>query len=343
MGLLVVPVLAALIYTAPLEEVVARSSHVALASWQAEAKRFRVERWYRGAWPADRINVHGIPDFVGRECRKVPRVILFLEEVDGRLYLSGLRRYGKGSGAHASVRLVNDQGAVLAFSQRMNPGWPEPHPVSAKTLSEYEAVVKRALEAHPFQPQPGNRPALPPKYRDAFFEAVGGVFDWYQGRVPVEMPGWGRSKPRGDVLEAAAGRLAKWMESVPEEHRIHALDGMMILCRDVQGGGPDITPIFERVRSGVGKLDPEQAEAWILRELQFGDYYVNRVAFGLLAREVGPVTYERALVELEGWVERQAHNEGSDSWFALVRLGHRDRAEAAAARREARQSPLANK
>jgi hypothetical protein len=83
-------------------------------------------------------------------------------------------------------------------------------------------------------------------------------------------------------------------------------------------------------------IDASAARAWILGELVHGDYYTNRAELARLAKALGRSAFEAALAELEAWVERTGDNEGTAAWWALVELGHRDRANAAKARREAR-------
>jgi len=135
---------------------------------------------------------------------------------------------------------------------------------------------------------------------------------------------------------ARAQRLSTWVDEAPAKQRVHGLDALMMLCRIVQGGGPDTSVVEARVRERLKAAESEMTRAWILRELEHGDYYVNRAAYGRLAREHGPKTYEKALTILEDYVERTDVNEGVACYWALLELGHRDRAEAAVKRREAR-------
>ena len=90
------------------------------------------------------------------------------------------------------------------------------------------------------------------------------------------------------------------------------------------------------LRERLKAAESEMTRAWILRELEHGGYYVNRAAYGRLASEHGPETYEEALTILEDYVGRTEVNEGVACYWALLELGHRDRAEAAVKRREAR-------
>lgn len=355
--LLASPALAGIIHTAPLEEVVSRSSHVALVKWLPEEKRFRVERLYRGAWPDAQIELHGVPQLVMslyRACldkeiatdwhgggdsraRLLPHLVVFAEAVDGRLYLTGLRRYGTKFGAHASVRMLTDEGSVLRFFQVMNPGQPAPCRAEAATLEEFEKHLAGLLEKHPYQPQPGARPPLPLEHRERFFRAIGETFDWYQGRPHRDLEGWGVVRTDRAVLEATADRLEEWMDSVPKEHRIHGLDAMMILCRRVQGGGADTRAIQRRIYARLDGVDCAQAEAWVVRELRHGGYYINRVALGEAADRLGPGVWRMARTELEKSIERGGSN-GSSSYRALVRLGDRERADAALKRRQAAEA-----
>jgi hypothetical protein len=53
-----------------------------------------------------------------------------------------------------------------------------------------------------------------------------------------------------------------------------------------------------------------------------------------MAKTLGDDAYERAVRILESWVERTEWNKGVGAYWALVYLGHEDRAEKAVARRE---------
>lgn len=345
---------AALICTAPLETVIAHSTHVVLAEWIADSRRFHPKQWLRGAWPEGELEVHGVPGSVrgplaslgkpgfdpsrrvGRERVRISsRVLLFLEACDGRLYLTGYRRTGHGFGAHASIRLFTKKGMPLRLEQIMNPGGPAPSPAEAGTEQDLLALVRTLLGRHPYVPPPADRPTIPPEHAPAFYEALGDVVDWYQGGWHSELAGWGGAVADRETTLATADRIEAWMDAVPGDVRIHGLDALMLMGRIVQGRGVPVPEVIDRVRARVAEVGPGIVEAWILREVEYGGYYANREAFGRLARDLGPVPYERVLRLLEAWVERTEVNTGTACWWALVDLGHRDRAEAAAARREA--------
>jgi hypothetical protein len=218
----------------------------------------------------------------------------------------------------------------------INPGHPSPVAAEAGERKAFRALLEKLVRATPYTPRIGGRPPIAEAQRESFFTAVGGALDWYQGQRHEDLSGWSTGALRPADMAAAARRIAKWTDSAPVDQRVHGLDAMMQLCRIVQGGGPDTSAIEERIRVRLKDADPARTRAWILRELRLGDYYVKRAALGRLAREHGPETYEDALRALEEYVERTDSNEGAACWFALIELGHRDRAEAAAKRREAR-------
>ena len=69
-----------------------------------------------------------------------------------------------------------------------------------------------------------------------------------------------------------------------------------------------------------------------------GRYGTDFVGLARLAKTLGGGAYERALRILESWVERTEWNKGTGAYWALVYLGHKDRAEGAKARRERRKT-----
>ncbi|HVG93656.1 MAG TPA: hypothetical protein VND21_04355, partial [Planctomycetota bacterium] len=144
-----------------------------------------------------------------------------------------------------------------------------------------------------------------------------------------------------EAIAEAANRLRAWMLAVDPKDRLAGMEALFLLARIVQGGGPDTSRAIAVAHEMLPTLEASAAKAWILTELRHGPYYTNRTELGVLAEALGPTAYEAALGELEAWVERTEINEGTSSWWALVALGHQDRADAAKARREAREKAAA--
>ncbi|MFO0931100.1 MAG: hypothetical protein U1E39_00160 [Planctomycetota bacterium] len=352
------PASAGIIGTASLEQVSAVSSHVGLFDWDPAKAQFRVVRWLRGSWPEDHVAVWGLSSTVAghldADTSLVPskrptsgfhtptltgRVLLWLEELDGRLYHTGMRRYGGVGSAHAAARFVAADGSIWALRQLINPGGPMLARDAPKSEGELVEHVQRVLAEHPYAPPGPVRPAVAPAHREAFFAALGEApIDWYQGNWRGEIPGWGASVGTAAQIATAAAALATWTRSVPVEARLVGLDALLLLARDVQGGGPDVRPALRAAHELLPTVDATAARRWIVAELESGGYYANRVALARLAKDLGEEAYEAALRVLEGWVERTEVNEGTASWWALRELGHADRADAAAARRVAREA-----
>ena len=352
------PSTAGIISTASLEQVSTISSHVGVFDWDPAKARFHVVRWLRGSWPDDDVTVWGLSSYVAHHLERVGapastppttalvrtpaltgRVLLLLEELDGRLYQTGMRRYGGVGSAHAAARFVAADGSVWSLRQIINPGGPMLTRDDATSEAELVERMRHVLAAHPYAPPGPARPAVPPAHREAFFAALGvAPIDWYQGDWRAELPGWGPSVGTAAQIAAAAAGLAAWANAVPKESRLAGLDALMLLAKLVQGGGPDVGPALRAAHELLPTVDASAAQTWILSELESGDYYANRVALARLAKDLGDKAYEAALRVLEGWVERTEVNEGTACWWALRELGHADRAEAAAARRAAREA-----
>ena len=132
------------------------------------------------------------------------------------------------------------------------------------------------------------------------------------------------------------------MDAVPREARIHGLDALMILCRRVQGGSADTRAIQRIVYARVKEVDRAQAEAWILRELRHGDYYVNRAVLGETAHRLGPDVWIKARKILEDAIVESRGSIGTASYWALRYLGERERAENARKRHQARKAEERN-
>ena len=352
------PASAGMISTATLEQVSAVSSHVGLFDWDPSKARFRVVRWLRGAWPDDHVTVLGLSSYVAHHLGRVGdaapparsaapsrkptltgRVLLLLEELDGRLHHTGMRRYGGVGSAHAAARLVAADGTVWALRQIINPGGPMLTRDDADSEAELVERMQRVLAEHPYAPPGPVRPAVAPAHREAFFAALGAApIDWYQGGWRAELPGWSSSVGTAAQIAAAAAALAAWAKSVPESARLAGLDALLLLARRIQGPGPDVGPALRAAHELLPTVDAAAARRWIVGELESGGYYANRVAPARLAKDLGEEAYEAALRVLEGWVERTEVNEGTACWWALRELGHADRADAAAARRAAREA-----
>ncbi|MBL9086491.1 MAG: hypothetical protein JNM10_05055 [Planctomycetia bacterium] len=352
------PATAGMISTASLEQVSAVSSHVGLFDWDPSKARFRVVRWLRGTWPDDHVTVWGLSRYVADHLGRVGapdstprpaaasrkptltgRVLLLLEELDGRLYHTGMRRYGGVGSAHAAARFVAAGGSIWALRQIINPGGPMLTRDDVTSEAELVEHVQRLLVEHPYAPPGPARPGVAPPHREAFFAALGEApIDWYQGGWRAELPGWSSSVGTAAQIAAAATALATWAKSVPEAARLAGLDALLLLARRIQGPGPDVGPALRAAHELLPSLDAAAARRWIVDELESGGYYANRVALARLAKDLGDEAYEAALRVLEGWVERTEVNEGTACFWALRELGHPDRADAAAARRAAREA-----
>lgn len=352
------PATAGLISTATLEQVSTVSSHVGVFDWDPAKARFHVVRWLRGSWPDDDVTVWGLSSYVAHHLGRVGapaptpraatssrkptltgRVLLLLEELDGRLYHTGMRRYGEVGSAHAAARFVAADGSIWGLRQIVNPGGPTLARDDTKSEAELIEHVQRVLVERPYAPPGPTRPAVPPAHRAAFFAALGEApIDWYQGGWRAELPGWGSSVGTPAQIAAAAAALTAWAKAVPEEARLAGLDALLLLARRIQGPGPDVGPALRAAHELLPTVDAAAAQTWVLGELESGGYYANRVALARLAKDLGAEAYEAALRVLEGWVERTEVNEGTSCWWVLHELGHADRADAAAARRSAREA-----
>lgn len=352
------PASAGIIFTASLEQVSAVSSHVGVFDWDASKSRFRVVRWLRGSWPEDHVAVWGLSSTVAghldADTTLVPpkrptfgfhtptltgRVLLLLEELDGRLYHTGMRRRGGVGSAHAAARFVAADGSIWGLCQLINPGGPMLAPDDAKSEAELVDRTLRVLAEHPYAPPGPARPAVPPAHREAFFTALGKApIDWYQGDWRGELPGWHSTVGTAAQIATAAEALTAWTNAVPKAAKLVGLDALLLLARKVQGGGPDVRPALRAAREVLPTVDAAAARRWILDELEWGGYYANRFALARLAKDLGEEAYEAALRVLEGWVERTEVNDGTACWWTLRELGHADRADAAAARRAAREA-----
>jgi hypothetical protein len=342
------------IHSASPENLAKLSSHVGVFDWMRETRRFRIVTWLRGTWPTAEIEVHGLSDLVAAHLSLAGeptqlglfgddrvtltgRVVLFLEALDGRLHHTGMRRYGGIGGAHASARFLTKEGPACVLLQLLNPGDPMLAPEGSKTEKALLENLSKVLAAHPYDPPGPPRPVVPEAHRAAFFAALRGTIDWYQGDWPTEIPGFAGSVAESKAITETANLLRTWMLAVKPKDRLAGLDALLLLARVVQGGGPDASRAIAVAHEMLPTLDALAAKDWILAELRHGDYYTNRTELARLAKVLGPTAYEAALGELEAWVERTEINEGTASWSALVRLGHQDRADAAKARREARE------
>ncbi len=358
------PAPAAVIATAPLEEVLAHASHVVLGTWLAEGgasggPQLLVERWLRGEAPGTLVRVHGVPSpllpWVSAE--RMPgaagglsplsglpegdalsrRGVLFLEALDGRLHLAGMRRYGARFGAHASVRAITRLGHVVAWQQVINPGGPVPVMVDERTWAAFEPALLGAVRKHPYAPTGPSRPPVASAQREAFFEALGPALDWYQGGAPEDLPGWASSAGDPQGVRGRVARLVAWMDGVAGPERLPGLEALLMLSRPREVGQAERDAILEAAGARMLDVPREQVQEWLDREVEHGRHGVDRRALARLARRLGPEAYERVLERLEAWVERTEVNEGSDCWFVLRELGEGAQAEAAAARRRARE------
>ena len=344
---------AGLIATVGLEHVVACSSHIVLVRYEDATQPPRVVRWLRGSGPTETLEVHDVSGYLSwalqrnelrifdsRRSRSDPpvrpdgRVFLFLESVDGRFYQTGHRRYGPGFDAPASVRCVADGGEVYGLKQVMNPGKPMWTRIELLKADAFEAHLRRMIARFPYTPPAAPRRELSVAARESFFEALGDAIDWYQGRGHVTHAGWRGRDPTAQVIADASARLDAWMESASPEDRVVGLDALMLLARKVQGGGPTAAPALAAAGRWIGHVPRDAAMSWLRNELRHGGYYAPRVALCRLGRTLGEEAYRTLVLELEVWVARTEDSEGTACWWDLVELGHRDLAEAAAARRE---------
>ncbi len=344
------PADAGLIWTAPLDYVIARSTHVGLVRWD-DQKGYQVEKWYRGAWKG-KFAPHGTPSPISRAIRRkfftgrlrrrrfdepLRRMIVFLEAHDGRLHFTGLRRRGGGGSAHAAVRPVLADGSMVAFRQIMNPGGPMPTMAERPKLAEFEPYLEQLLEKHRYEAPPGAMPPIPKPSRAAFYEAIGDVLSWYQGGWPTQTPGWWGRMPSRVELLATLDRLEAFIKS--NEHRgarVHALDAIMLLAQKTSDGFDHVPEVRMSAAGHLKYVDKEEAAEWLVREARHGSYGVDFVGLGLLAQQLNEATNQRVIAEYEEWVERTEVNKGTGCWSALIRLGHRDLAVAATKKREAR-------
>jgi hypothetical protein len=260
------------------------------------------------------------------------RAIFFLEALDGRLHVTGHRRYGPDVSPHASIRHVTPNGRVVAYRQVMNPGAPMPVDAEAPTIDEFLPLLESVIGKHPYEPPTIRRPSIPPAYRAAFFTALGATIDWYEGDWRTSYPGFGSIVSEPKDVEAAAERLFAWAESVPKDARLPALEAILMLCTVIQGGGPDRTAVVALAHRLLPDVDPEAALAWILRDVRYGGYYTNREELGRLAQDLGPVPEEKTLAALEEVATESSGSLGTSAYWALKQLGQEERAEAALAR-----------
>ena len=345
--------------SSPLEEVVAASSHVALGAFDVDTKRFVVERWLRGDWPEPSIELQSVPAvlrswMLGHEevrrpfLRKKPegqehlgrRAILFLEVLDGRLHVTGYRRYGPTVASHSSIRHVTAEGRILQYRQTMNPGGLDHVDAEADTLETFLLLLDGVMRTHPYTAPKIERSAIPPVHRATFFAALGDTIDWYEGDWPTTYPGaFGRISPPAEA-NAAAQRLYDWAMSVPHGARLPALEALAMLCTEIQGGGPDRTPITLLAYRLLPQVDAEAALRWILRDVRFGGYYTDRTGLAMLAGDLGPAAEEQVLAALDEVTSAETGSLGTSAYWALRSLGHEERAEAALARaREKEANP----
>lgn len=354
------PLYAYPIPTASLDEVAAQATHVALGTWDPHARRLRVERWLRGTWAQPQVDLHGLPTLevfappplrgipVGRsrpsnapevteQEARAPRLLLFLEENAGRLHVCGHRRYGGGVWPHSSVRWIT-AGGVSAWHQIMNPGGVVRVRDQAADEPRLLAKAEGVLAAHPYRPAPVVRAALPPGQQGGFLAIVDEVLDWYQGDWPAAVPGYSAQVPSDEAVSAAAERLVAWVEAAPAPARVHGLDALCLLLRKVQGRLWERPGVEALALRAARSTPPADVSEWLLAELQHGDSYADRAALARLARALNRTLYAQALARLEAWVEQTEVDVGTASWWALVELGEKPRAEDAVQRRRRREA-----
>jgi hypothetical protein len=340
---------AAILYTAPLDQVVAHSTHIALGQWDAASGCLTPARWYRGAHPAGAESCAAfqvwsptsyVSDKLARvrerarrgdaqQCGEVSdRVVMFLEACDGRLHMTGLRP-GDGFSAHASVRMLTSAGHVLRLEQVINPGGPEPVLAEKATWREFEPHLVELIAEHPYRPSSMERVLLVSAHRDAFFDALGGTLDWYQGDWPTDIPGWSSRVADAQAVAVAATRMAAWAASVPAADRAPALTALALLSTWTGPDGPGRTAPLEALDAVARSMSQAGVRAWARRWLHDAGCSAPRVHVVRLLGRYGAEAFEEALAALEARILKDPTNAGTSAAWALRELGYAPRAEAA--------------
>lgn len=349
---------AGLIDTAGLDRVVAASSHIVLARWDAQ-EGLVPERWFRGTWPEGPLQLPWTPRVLadatrtGRlevrpalVARRTPRaaadrVLLCLEEHLGRLHVTGYRRRGPGFAAHAAVRILDADDQVFRFQQVMNPGPPTAVPDTPASWPAFAAHLGQLVDDLPYTPSPHpvQLPTLAGPERERLLGLLGHRVDLYQGGWHVQYAGWHGASPDRDGIEALAGELDALIRSTPSPAAaLHALDALTLLSRRTREGFAHQPTVRRIALAATADVPPHDVRTWLLDEIEHGRGDTDWVLLARMAATLDEATYEQALQRLEAWVERQGYNEGVDVAWALRELGEGDRAEAAAARRETREA-----
>ena len=332
------PPAAGLIYTAPLHDVVSQSDLIVHALLDLVNRRVKILRTIRGVAPGETVDVHNLREFAPSlpfaSERPLPsQAFLFLQELDGRLYLTHART-PKWITPHSCIYAVATDDTVLGYRQMFNPG-PLSLVKTHDSVRAFEEVLRGLLAAHPARARlPASK--LTRQELTRFYALIDEYVDFY--RREAVRPGeaeasWSRTTvvdlEPASVLERFVEKLEHYVVTSDGEARRRGIEALLILGEQ---SGPEQRRRAAVERRLLALLDQTGAEPFIeplLAELGSRDIYANKATAARVLRRIAGAPADRGEKILRALVISGKSTLRSRSYWALRYLGRAAAAETA--------------